>query len=96
MLDVAYGFRGHFDGAHTRGARARLAEAELLRRFAPRERVSLEALLLREMRAEAVSARSIAASRRAKRGVLGAKPIAAVLAMVFPFLETVGRLVVWE
>jgi hypothetical protein len=33
--------------------RARLAETELLRRFAPRERVSLEALLLREMRAEA-------------------------------------------
>jgi hypothetical protein len=33
--------------------RARLAETELLRRFAPRERVSLEVLLLREMRAEA-------------------------------------------
>jgi hypothetical protein len=33
--------------------RAPLAEAELLRRFAPRERVSIEALLLREMRAEA-------------------------------------------
>jgi serine/threonine protein kinase len=37
--------------------RARLAEAELLRRFAPRERVSLEALLLREMRAEAEARR---------------------------------------
>lgn len=33
--------------------RAARAEAELLRRFAPRERISLEALLLREMRAEA-------------------------------------------
>jgi hypothetical protein len=33
--------------------RAPLAEAELLRRFTPRERISLEALLLREMHAEA-------------------------------------------
>ena len=33
--------------------RAPRAEAELLRRFAPRERVSIEALLLREMRTEA-------------------------------------------
>ena len=33
--------------------RAPRAEAELLRRFAPRERISLELLLLREMRAEA-------------------------------------------
>ena len=33
--------------------RAPLAEAELLRRFAPRERVSLEGLLLREMHTEA-------------------------------------------
>ena len=32
---------------------ARVAEAELLRRFASRDRVSLEALLLREMRVEA-------------------------------------------
>ena len=40
-----------------------------------------------EMRADAVSARSIAASRRVKSGVLGAKPIAAVLAMIVPFLE---------
>ena len=41
-----------------------------------------------EMRAEAISARSIAASRRANSGVLGANPIAAVLAMVIvPFLE---------
>src|ERR1700752_104467 len=41
-----------------------------------------------EMRAEAISARSIAASRRTKSGVLGANPIAAVLAMmVVPFLE---------
>src|SRR5262245_64518177 len=40
------------------------------------------------MRAEAISARSIAANRRAKSGVLGANPIAAVLAMVVvPFLE---------
>lgn len=37
--------------------RARHAETELLRRFAPRERVSLEALLLREMRAEAEARR---------------------------------------
>jgi hypothetical protein len=37
--------------------RAMLAEAELLRRFAPRERVSLEAMLLREMRAEAETRR---------------------------------------
>jgi hypothetical protein len=37
--------------------RARAAEAELLRRFPPRERVSLEALLLREMRAEAAARR---------------------------------------
>jgi serine/threonine protein kinase len=37
--------------------RARLAEAELLHRFAPRERISLEALLLREMRAEAEARR---------------------------------------
>ena len=37
--------------------RAVLAEGELLRRFAPRERVSLEALLLREMRAEAEARR---------------------------------------
>jgi hypothetical protein len=33
--------------------RAGVAEAELLRRFPPRQRVSLESLLLREMRAEA-------------------------------------------
>jgi serine/threonine protein kinase len=37
--------------------RAPRAEGELLRRFAPRERVSLEALLLREMRAEAEARR---------------------------------------
>ena len=51
-----------------------------------------------EMRADAISARSIAASRRAKRGVLGAKPIAAVLAMVVPFPggRPGGRLVIWE
>jgi hypothetical protein len=35
--------------------KARTAEAELLRRFAPRERISLETLLLREMRAEALA-----------------------------------------
>src|SRR5205085_8416016 len=50
------------------------------------------------MRADAVSARSIAASRRAMRGVLGANPIAAVLAMLVPFpgAQPGGRLVVWE
>ena len=38
-----------------------------------------------EIRAQAINARSIAAIRRAKRGVLGANPIAAVLAMLVPF-----------
>lgn len=38
-----------------------------------------------DIRAEAISARSIAAIRRIKRGVFGAIPIAAVLAMWVPF-----------
>jgi Protein kinase domain len=50
---VGAGRTGAFLALTVDPRRAPLAEAELLRRFAPRERVSLEALLLREMRAEA-------------------------------------------
>jgi hypothetical protein len=50
---VGAGRTGAFLALTVDPRRAPLAEVELLRRFAPRERVSLEALLLREMRAEA-------------------------------------------
>ena len=50
---VGAGRSGAFLALTVDPRRAPRAEAELLRRFAPRERVSLELLLLREMRAEA-------------------------------------------
>jgi hypothetical protein len=50
---VGAGRTGAFLALTVDPRRAPLAKAELLRRFAPRERVSLEALLLREMHAEA-------------------------------------------
>ena len=50
---VGAGRTGAFLALTVDPRRAPRAEAELLRRFAPRERVSLELLLLREMRAEA-------------------------------------------
>ncbi|RWO03900.1 MAG: BREX system serine/threonine kinase PglW [Mesorhizobium sp.] len=50
---VGAGRSGAFLALTVDPRRASRAEAELLRRFAPRERVSLELLLLREMRAEA-------------------------------------------
>ncbi len=50
---VGAGRSGDFLALTVDPRRAPRAEAELLRRFAPRERVSLELLLLREMRAEA-------------------------------------------
>lgn len=50
---VGAGRSGAFLAVTVDPRRAPLAEAELLRRFAPRERVSIEGLLLREMRAEA-------------------------------------------
>jgi len=50
---VGAGRTGAFLALTVDPCRAPLAEAELLRRFTPRERISLEALLLREMHAEA-------------------------------------------
>ena len=50
---VGAGRTGSFLALTVDPRRALRAEAELLRRFAPRERVSLELLLLREMHAEA-------------------------------------------
>ena len=50
---VVAGRAGAFLALTVDPRRAPLAERELLRRFAPRERASIEALLLREMRAEA-------------------------------------------
>ena len=50
---VGAGRSGAFLALTVDPRRAPRAEAELLRRFAPRERISLELLLLREMRAEA-------------------------------------------
>ena len=50
---VGAGRTGAFLALTVDPRRAPRAEAELLRRFAPRERLSLELLLLREMRAEA-------------------------------------------
>jgi hypothetical protein len=54
---VGAGRTGAFLALTVDPRRAVLAEGELRRRFAPRERVSLEALLLREMRAEAEARR---------------------------------------
>jgi hypothetical protein len=50
---VAAGRTGAFLALTVDPRRAPLAEAELLRRFTPRERISLEALLLCEMQATA-------------------------------------------
>jgi hypothetical protein len=50
---VGAGRTGAFLALTVDPRRAPLAEDELLRRFAPRQRVSIEAVLLREMRAEA-------------------------------------------